>query len=130
MNKKEWPKDGSPLMFEDLCDHIRRALEFTYDLQRKNIGRDVPWDGPDLGKKDQVCCSNPSGRLKHDYLKWLEEDRGRDALGAIIEIAVQLGMEQGRRLWWQQFCDLSILDFLSMVDLGAKIDELKARMEP
>ena len=90
---KEWPEDNKPADFEVLCGHVRKAILYAYDMQRKNRGKAIPWDGPPTMQE-----AGPDFLLSADRLKYAEEDQGRDALDTLIGIAVQLGIEQGRRV--------------------------------
>jgi hypothetical protein len=71
---------------------------FAYDLKRKNASRSIPWTGYDVGEDTKVGCFSPHEALAKNNLAFQEEDQGRDALDALIQIAIQLGIEQGRRL--------------------------------
>ncbi len=102
MDKLEWPVNGDPLMFEDLCASIRRAIEFAYRLKVKNLSEGIPWDGPELDLEDEYF-DNPSKKLTGDYLRWAKKERKIDALDTIIAIALQIGMEQGRRSSLENF---------------------------
>lgn len=95
---KEWPKDGKYLPFRELVRPVRAAVEFAYRLERTNVGRDIPWDGPNVGKDTLVCAFSPAETLLAGNLKYSEEEQDRDPLTEIIGVAVQLGIEQGRRM--------------------------------
>ena len=95
---KEWPKDGGLFNFRDLVGPVRTAIEFAYRLERRNTGRSIPWDGPNVGDRTLVCGFSPVEKLRCDNLKYSDEEQGRDALTEIVGIAVQLGIEQGRRM--------------------------------
>ena len=95
---KQWPKDGKPAQFSKLVDPIVRAIKFAYKLERKNDGKNIPWAGYNIGKKDLCCCLAANEKLKAKNLAWALDDQGRDALDEIVCLAVQLGIEQGRRV--------------------------------
>ena len=96
MDKLEWPENGDPLMFEDLCASVRRSIDSAYKLKVKNLSEGIPWNGPELGQEDEHL-DDPSKKLTGDYLRWARRERKIDALDVIIAIALQVGMEQGRR---------------------------------
>ena len=93
-----WPADDKPHDFEDLCDPVIRAIRFAYKLERKNKGKNVPWNGPSFGIDCAASCLPPHEALRASRLKYAEEDQGRDPLVQIISLALQLGIEQGRRI--------------------------------
>jgi hypothetical protein len=96
---KPWPKDGKPASFgEDILPPLLRAIRFAYDLKRRNAGKSVPWNGLDIGEEEKVGCHTPKVKLSRRQLKYSEEEQGRDVLEEIVGLAVQLGIEQGRRI--------------------------------
>lgn len=99
MSDKPWPKSGT-VSFTDLVEPIITAIESAYDLQLKTkVFEDgVEWTGLDIGERDKVCCLSPSERLTGDQLRYSYVDQGRNPLAEIVGVAVQLGIEQGRRV--------------------------------
>ncbi len=95
---KPWPKDDKTVSFHEVTDPIMEALKFTHSIKRKNTAMDVPWKGLDIGESQKATCFVPDENLTADSLAFQLEDQGRTALEVIIGIAVQLGMEQGRRV--------------------------------
>ena len=94
-----WPEDGGHLDFEALTRPVLHAIRFAYDLKRRDRRRNIPWRGPDIVHTGTLaCCPTIAERLKAHRLAYSEEDQGRDALEEIIGAAIQLGIEQGRRL--------------------------------
>ena len=93
----EWPKDGSSLSFSDLADAVRKALRAAYSIKRKDRKRNIKWTGPPQGESCAHCCLAPADALTAESLKYNLDDQGRDALDVIIGIAIQMGIEQGRR---------------------------------
>jgi hypothetical protein len=91
-------REEKPYSFDELADPVLKALRFAYKLERRNLGRNVPWNGPRLGKSMRASCIDFKDRLRSGTLAYAEEDQGRDALEEIVSIAIQLGIEQGRRL--------------------------------
>jgi hypothetical protein len=108
---KKWPKGNKQAQFTDITKPICEAIRFAYDLKRKNRGRNVPWDGLDIGENMKACYMSPNERLQRDNLKYDEQEQDRDALQIIVGIAVQLGIEQERRrLWGELDTDLLLLN--------------------
>lgn len=94
---KQWPDNNEPAQFMELCNCVREALEFAYELKRANASKSVPWNGPPIGKSLAAASLDYVEALSAESLEWVLEDQGRDALEVIIGIAIQLGIEQGRR---------------------------------
>lgn len=94
----KWPEDGGPIYFEDISRPIVHAIRFAYDMERRDRRRNIPWRGPEIGLRDQANSPLASERLKAHRLAYCEEDQGRDTLEEIVGLAIQLGIEQGRRI--------------------------------
>lgn len=101
-----WPDNNVPLDFEQISRPILHAIRFAYDLKRRDRRRSIPWRGPEIAPRDQACCPKITERLKANHLSYAEEDQGRDALEEIVAAAIQLGIEQGRRLARSDACEL------------------------
>ena len=80
-------------------DLIRQA----YSLKRKAaIKKGLDWKGPSLPKSLRATCFEFHEKVSAESLRYDEEEQGRDPLEVIIAIAVQLGIEQGRRVVLQE----------------------------
>lgn len=90
-----FPDNGRPLSFEELTEPVCKAIRFAYGLKRKNRDKDIAWSGPTLRSANALP---PEEALKSENLLYCEEDQGRDALMEIVGLAIQLGIEQGRRI--------------------------------
>lgn len=99
MKVKDWPKDGSPAVFEDLNNAVRDVVRHCYTIRRKNKDKDVAWKGPEFPECMRATCIPFDLALQADNLKYSQEDQGRSAMDVIIDIAIQLGIEQGRRMY-------------------------------
>ena len=111
----KWPKDETTVMFNKIADPIKEAIEFAYDLTRQNKRKSIPWHGLDIGEAEKVSNLTPKERLKKTQLDHSLEDQGRDALDEIIGIAVQLGIEQGRRIEKQSIENHSLKTKLEII---------------
>lgn len=91
-----WPEDGAPADLEDLVTPLHAW--WGERIKWLQSGRE-PWDyeytGPEIG--DQHVCLPAVDSLSREGLAQHEE-QGRDPLNAMLTVAVQLGIEQGRRL--------------------------------
>jgi hypothetical protein len=97
MGKNALPTD-EPYKFDDMADPVLKAIRFAYKLERRNKNKNVPWNGPRLGENMRANSPEFAERLRAGRLAYAEEDQGRDALEEIIGIALQVGIEQGRRI--------------------------------
>jgi hypothetical protein len=93
-----WPENDEPLEFDAITDPIIKAIRYAYKMERRNGGKDIPWTGPNIGKDSAHVCLGPFEALNAARLAYNEEDQGRDALKVIIGLAMQIGIEQGRRI--------------------------------
>jgi len=94
----KWPKDDKHMNFEDLTGPVYKAIKQVYKLTPKDYGERIKWTGPALPKSMEATCLSFEEALTKEQLKYDEEDQGRDPLKVLIGIAVQLGIEQGRRI--------------------------------
>lgn len=117
--KDDWPKDAKatlakldgmvkdvgledePYTFDEMIDPIIKALRFAYKFRRQNNGKSIPWDGPRLGKNMRANSLEFEHRLSAENLTYSKDDQGRDALDEILGVALQVGIEQGRRITMQ-----------------------------
>lgn len=127
MSNKPWPKDKKECVsFYKITEPILEAVRFAYNLERKNKNKSIPWNGLDIGDKEKAGSFSPTEKLRAGNLKYSLEDQGRDALEEIIGLAVQLGIEQGRRIGLR---DLEIKIRLQKHITAMKIRELLEEFE-
>ena len=98
MPTNKWPEDGSPAYCGYMIEEIYKAIKFAYNLRRKNKGKDIPYEGFEIGEEEQVGSYCMNEKLSAQNLEWQLEDQGRDAMEVILEGLFQLGVEQGRRM--------------------------------
>jgi len=95
----KWPKDESKTIpFRDLARCVRNAFLQGANWERINKSKNIKWTGPPQGKYSAVVSLAFGVSLRAKTLRVDEEDQGRDFLDRIIGIAIQLGVEQGRRI--------------------------------
>lgn len=87
-----------PFLFTDMAEAICSVFRFAFKLERKNAGKNIPWCGPNY---DHANHFSPCEALKAERLAYAEEDQGRDTLTELVSVALQLGIEQGRRITLQ-----------------------------
>ncbi len=93
---KKWPDNDKPASFEDVAEPFVKAVKFAYDIKRKNEDKSVPYNGYENG--DLACCPSIKTLFSKESLDYNLDDQGRDALTVIIQAAIQVGIEQGRRI--------------------------------
>ena len=93
---KQWPENGDMVDIEELVDPVVKAIRFAYTISRRNKGRDIPYDGLDIGKESKAVCNGPETKLSN-YMLERSMENGRNALTELVHLAVLLGYEQGRR---------------------------------
>lgn len=91
---KNWPHDNKPADFEELSAPIVDSIRSAYHLVRSNV-QDIPYEG--LEHNELNFCHGIANSLTRDMLEYNEE-QGRDALTVLVNCAIQLGIEQGRRI--------------------------------
>ena len=89
----------------DLARPIVDAIRHVYELKRKHRNS-IPWTGPNIGAEERRSSFAPKRALSKANLRYAEEEQGRDPLDTIIGIAIQLGIEQGRRMHRKNVLDL------------------------
>jgi len=87
-------------ILSELVDSLRRSVDFSYALERKNDGQDIPWDGPILTTCRLISgCDNIKERLAEQDPEELEySNKQADAMNRILTCAIHLGIEQGFRI--------------------------------
>lgn len=94
---KPWPTDGSPVGFTSIIEPLRDAIKQLYTLERRPF-KDVDYKGLEMGQHAKAICFSPCDALTVENLQYAEEDQGRDPMTEVLSIAIQLGIEQGRRI--------------------------------
>ncbi len=98
IGNKPWPSANKPASFDDITQPICDAIRFAYGNKRQNHDIDIPWRGLDIGKREKAIDLSPTERLTKENMAYRHDDQGETALETLIGLAVQLGIEQGRRL--------------------------------
>jgi hypothetical protein len=98
---KKWPENNRPASFKDIVDPLHKtlvqALSMLEDAASKKdmtyiFAEGLKYDGLYNSILDPIQPSLFSAEYLYE-----EEKRGHDPFWVILSIAVQLGMEQGRR---------------------------------
>jgi hypothetical protein len=99
VKKLKWASNDKPARFDQLSDALVALMSELYpEVDFEDAKPDPTWRGPSLGMREAAIAVDPEKRFSKDYLEWLLESQNRTALGAVIDLALQLGIEQGRRL--------------------------------
>lgn len=99
----KWPKDGKPASFSDLVEPICEVLQQAYSMRRRKH-TDIKWTGLPQGESCGVCSLEHDERLTAENLAYSLDNQDRNALIEIISMAVQLGIEQGERMFKNSTC--------------------------
>lgn len=87
-----WPADNKPADFAHIVEPLARWFRMYQE------GRLEIYDGLPLGRREAAGSLQPVDALTPNSLAYNLTDQGRDVLDVILGLAVQLGIEQGRRL--------------------------------
>lgn len=101
----DWPADDLPVSMEELATPLRSLLEQAYNMEPIHSGFDIPWYGPVMPMEMLMV---PMGmgmlmmpfdeRLTASNLRAEEQNQGHDTLDVMVDMTLQMGMEQGRRM--------------------------------
>jgi hypothetical protein len=116
----KWPSNNEMVIFDSLISQVREALQIAIDKGEKVYEDGIEWKGLEQGKICNHVALDPQDALHADSLSYSRENQ-RDAFEVIISIALQLGMEQGRRDTLKKIEDISCV-FTS--DTGKKAIEI------
>lgn len=96
--KISWPKKNKPASFRELVKCLRHAFLQGASWTRINEDADIKWAGPGQETLTGATSLEYEEWLMAENLRYSQDDQGRDFLDEIFGIALQLGMEQGRRV--------------------------------
>lgn len=97
----KWPDGNECVDIEELIEPLCKALREGYRLTRINPHMDIPYEGYNIGLDVQIGAGDVKNTLSRESLVYHKE-RGRDLLHVVIMLAVQLGIEQGARIFSRQ----------------------------
>ncbi len=95
---KSWPDDNKTIEFTKIAGPVRDALQIALDKGDRVYEDGIEWTGLKQGKKYPLV--HPDRTLHSVNLK-----KNKDVFADIINIAIQLGMEQGERIVREQLSD-------------------------
>lgn len=102
---KQWNKDGEPEAFSDLVDGLYDALMKALSMREGVYQHGLPYDGYEVGGAVHHVNYTAEERFEADNLRIEKEDHGRDVFNVILSTAVHLGIEQGKRAYFQEIKD-------------------------
>ena len=113
---KQWDKKGNTASFNDiaapLCKIFKEAMEKGADVYKDGL----VWEGFDIGETMKHIALSPDQRFTPENLLHSKIEQGRDVFDEIITLAIQLGIEQGRRAKLRE-----IRDSVSVLQTGFDI---------
>lgn len=96
---KEWPEDQHETVdFDELCEPLRKLLKDNYNRKPGKLKLPESFNKfYNIGRHNLATTPPVDDTLTPDGLQYHRE-RGRDLLSVVIGIAIQYGIEQGRRI--------------------------------
>jgi hypothetical protein len=95
---KSWPKDPSEAAScAELLQPLQQATRFLYKLEPQNKGKQVPYEGFNLGERELVTCFPADQMLTPAYFREEHKQNDAEPIDVVLHLAFLLGMEQGRR---------------------------------
>ena len=91
-----WPAKNKCADFERITEPLARWFRAHQD------GRVETYEGLPLGQREAAGALQPVDALTTESLAYNLDEQGRDVFDVVIGLAVQLGIEQGRRLQKEQ----------------------------
>jgi hypothetical protein len=104
---KKWPSKNEPASFSNIVEPLRKILK-QFNVESPEP-RTIRYSGYELGYKESITSTQPDKRLTLESLQYELEDQDRDVLTVILSIAVQLGIEQGRRLMMEDLPQITYI---------------------
>lgn len=96
---KQWPEDGSPVSVDEITSSICNAITWAYNLERQNKNDNIPYSGLPLNEmKSSEFGSDIEQRMSKEYIAQMAKIANKTPLHILVECAILLGIEQGRRL--------------------------------
>ncbi len=117
---KDWPENNEQANFEDIADPVVKALKVAIKKGNAVYKDGINWTGFKQGKLTRASVFPPTVALHAKNLTYSKKEQGRDVITEIVSIAVQLGIEQGRRMVVE---DLERYKFLFKSEPGKEIIE-------
>lgn len=104
---REWPADGSPITAYNAISPLVNIMHEGYSLERKPVMHFL-YHGLNIGKADRLYNPTPDERFTG---RWLTNDMkfNRTLLDNVLITAFQLGIEQGRRLEYNNKLNIELL---------------------
>jgi len=100
-----WVKQEGPKAADDLAEAISEAIQTAIRLGKDIDKKGVPWNGPRLVSKLMLATvPQPEDQLSSESLKYHSE-KGRNVFDVIAMIAIQLGVEQGLKIYEEDYLE-------------------------
>lgn len=125
-----WPDKLKPADIESLSKPLRKAFLQAVSL-KKTQPTSITYGGPEVTNNLGALAVGPSAkeRLTEEGLAY-DKERGRDALDVMILLALQLGMEQGMRLFVERNPDYGLLENYRETILEQSCELRKLKRDP
>lgn len=109
---KAWPDEMKTVPAEEIVASLIKAVDQAFEVKPKKLPiGGIQWDGLDFGHPSAGWHKDPQEALSPAGLKSAIED-GDGVLAQILLVALNLGIEQGRRLVVERFGGASATRFI------------------
>lgn len=115
---KDWPANNKMADFGSIANPLREALQIAIDKGNKVYEEGIEWTGLKQGSINRSIVFQPSMALHSINLKYSNEEQNRDVFTEILNIAIQLGIEQGRR---EMITELKEISFMFTSETGKQM---------
>lgn len=95
-----WPDDNKCLNIEEIIDPLVDIIYQAYKIEAyPNRKTPLKYDGPSIGPHFGALAVGHDApeQFLPENVEY-DDERGRDVLHIVLRVAIQLGMEQGRRI--------------------------------
>ena len=104
-----WVEQEEAVNAESLAEAISNAIQTAIKLGSDVTKKGVPWNGPRLMSKLMLATNpQPADQLSPESLKY-HSKKGRNVFDVIAMIAIQLGVEQGLKIYEEDYLDAEVI---------------------
>lgn len=105
----QWAKDKKVDDLEDLAGPIAEAIQAAIQIGSDANKTGIPWNGPRLmSTMFRAVTPQPEAQLQPEQLKY-HSSNNRNVFDVIAMIAIQLGIEQGMKIYEENYLEEEII---------------------